>query len=53
MDKPTVVIELKKDKDAHGAIDRIRQKNYVKTLEDCKGNLLLAGITIRKRSMPV
>jgi len=48
MDKPAVVIELKKDKDAHGAIDQIKQKNYVKALEDYKGNLLLAGINYDK-----
>lgn len=44
MDKPAVVIELKKDKDAEGAIAQIKQKNYVKALEDYKGNLLLVGI---------
>ena len=33
-DKPAAVIELKKDKDAQGAIDQIKQKNYVKALED-------------------
>lgn len=43
-DKPAVIIELKKDKDAQGAIDQIKQKNYVKALEDYKGNLLLVGI---------
>ena len=48
MDKPAVVIELKKDKDARGAIDQIKQKNYVKALEDYKGNLLLAGINYDK-----
>ncbi len=44
MDKPAAVIELKKDKDAQGAIAQIKQKNYVKALEDYKGNLLLVGI---------
>ena len=44
MDKPAAVIELKKDKNAQGAIDQIKQKNYVKALEDYKGNLLLVGI---------
>ena len=44
MDKPAAVIELKKDKDAQGAISQIKQKNYVKALEDYKGNLLLVGI---------
>ncbi len=43
-DKPAVVIELKKDKDVEGAIAQIKQKNYVKALEDYKGNLLLVGI---------
>ena len=47
-DKPAVVIELEKDKDARGAIDQIKQKNYVKALEDYKGNLLLAGISYNK-----
>ena len=44
MDKPAAVIELKKDTDAQGAISQIKQKNYVKALEDYKGNLLLVGI---------
>ncbi len=47
-DKPAVIIELKKDKDASGAIAQIKQKNYVKALEDYKGNLLLAGISYDK-----
>ena len=46
--KLPAVIELKKDKDARGAIDQIKQKNYVKALEDYKGNLLLAGINYDK-----
>jgi len=47
-DKPAVVIELKKDKNAQGAIDQIKQKNYVKALEDYRGNLLLVGINYDK-----
>ena len=43
-DKPAIVIELKKDKNAKAAIDQIKQKNYGKALENYKGNLLLAGI---------
>ena len=43
-DKPVAVIELKKDKDAQGAIGQIKQKNYIKALEDYSGNLLLVGI---------
>ena len=47
-DKPAAVIELKKEKDAQGAIDQIKQKNYGKALEDYKGNLLLVGINYDK-----
>ncbi len=47
-DKPAAVIELKKDKDAQGAIEQIKQKNYVKALEDYRGNLLLVGINYDK-----
>ena len=43
-----MVIELKKDRNAQGAIDQIKQKNYVKALEDYKGNLLLVGINYDK-----
>ena len=47
-DKPAVVIELKKDRDAQGAIAQIKQKNYVSALADYKGNLLLVGINYDK-----
>lgn len=47
-DKPAAVIELKKDKDAQGAIEQIKQKNYGKSLEDYRGNLLLVGINYDK-----
>jgi len=47
-DKPAAVIELKKDKDAKGAIEQIRQKNYGKVLDDYRGNLLLVGINYDK-----
>ena len=39
-----MVIELKKDRDAQGAIAQIKQKHYVNALADYKGNLLLVGI---------
>lgn len=47
-DKPAVIIELKKDQSAEGAIHQIKQKNYVKALEEYKGNLLLVGINYDK-----
>ncbi len=48
IDKPAIVIELKKAKDAVGAIEQIKQKNYVKALESYRGNLLLVGINYDK-----
>ncbi|MBE5767934.1 MAG: AAA family ATPase, partial [Clostridiales bacterium] len=47
-DKPAVIIELKKDQSAEGAIEQIKRKEYVKALEDYKGNLLLVGINYDK-----
>lgn len=48
MDKPAVIIELKKDKSAQGAIAQIKEKNYVRALEEYQGNLLLVGINYDK-----
>lgn len=47
-DKPAVLIELKKDMNAEGAIAQIKRKNYVKALEEYKGNLLLVAINYDK-----
>ena len=44
MDKPAVVIELKWDKSAEGAIGQIKDKQYIDALKDYHGNLLLVGI---------
>ena len=48
-DKPAAVIELKWDKDAHGAISQIKEKQYVDALKDYHGNLLLVGINYDKK----
>ena len=48
-DKPAVVIELKWDKSAEGAIAQIKNKEYVEALKDYHGNLLLAGINYDKK----
>lgn len=50
MDKPAVVIELKWDKKAAGAIAQIQERQYVDSLKDYHGNLLLAGINYDKKS---
>lgn len=50
MDKPAVVIELKWNKSAEGAIHQIKDKQYVEALKDYHGNLLLAGIDYDKKT---
>lgn len=49
-DKPAAVIELKWDKSAAGAIEQIKEKQYVSALNDYSGNLLLAGINYDKKT---
>ena len=49
-DKPALVIELKYDKSAEGAIAQIKKKQYVKKLDAYKGNILLVGINYNKDS---
>lgn len=49
-DKPAVVIELKWDKNAKGAISQIKEKQYIEALKDYSGNLLLAGINYDKKT---
>ena len=47
-DKPALVVELKWDKDACGAIRQIKEKQYVDALKECQRNLLLVGINYDK-----
>ncbi len=49
-DKPAMIIELKWDKIAKGAIGQIKNKEYVSALEEYQGNLLLVGINYDKES---
>ena len=41
---PDMIVELKWDKSAEGAIGQIKDKGYVDALKEYKGNLLLVGI---------
>ena len=43
-----MVIELKWDKSASGALAQIKNKNYGDALKDYQGNLLLVGINYDK-----
>lgn len=49
-DKPALVVELKWDKSAKGAISQIKQKEYCKSLEEYRGSLLLVGINYNKKT---
>lgn len=47
---PALVLELKWDKTAEGAISQIKSKGYVSALKEYKGNILLVGINYEKKS---
>lgn len=48
-DKPAVIIELKWDKNATGAIAQVKERQYVNALRDYHGNVLMAGINYDKK----
>lgn len=50
MDKPALIVELKWDSSAEGAISQIKQKQYSKALEKYKENMLLIGISYDKET---
>ena len=50
LDKPAVVIELKWDKNVHGAIRQIKERKYVDAINDYTGQLLLVGINYNRKS---
>lgn len=47
---PAMIVELKWDKSAEGAINQIKDKGYVDALKEYKGNLLLVGINYDKKT---
>ena len=49
-DKPAMVVELKCDDSADGALAQIREKKYADSLKDYKGKLLLVGINYDKKT---
>lgn len=49
-DRPALVVELKWDKSASGAIRQMKQQQYCKSLEEYRGNLLLVGINYDKQT---
>lgn len=51
VDKPALLVELKWEKSAEGAIRQIKEKQYVSWIEDYTGDILLVGITYNKKKM--
>ncbi len=49
-DKPALVMELKYDKSAEGAIGQIKKRKYTQALSEYKGNMLLVGINYNKET---
>lgn len=49
-EKPALVVELKWDKSAKGALEQIREKEYCQSLKEYQGNLLLVGIDYDKKT---
>ncbi len=47
-DKPAMIVELKYNHSAEGAIVQIKEKRYVESLKEYHGNLLLVGINYNK-----
>jgi hypothetical protein len=47
---PAMIVELKWNMSAHGAIQQIKDKNYVSALQEYKGELLLVGINYDKKT---
>ena len=48
--KPAIVVELKRDKTAEGAIAQIKNKEYCRSLEEYEGNILLVGVNYNKQT---
>ena len=49
-EKPAMIVELKYDVSAEGAIAQIKDKKYVESLKEYRGNLLLVGINYDRGS---
>ena len=49
-DKPALIVELKWNRSAGGAIEQIKDKHYMGALETYMDNLLLVGICYDKQS---
>jgi hypothetical protein len=48
VNKPAMIVELKWDKEVETAINQIKNKKYIKSLDGYKGEVLLVGISYKK-----
>lgn len=48
--KPSIVVELKRNKSVNTAINQIKEKKYQSALEQYKGNNVLVGISYYEKS---
>lgn len=46
---PALVVELKWDRSARGALDQIRNKEYASWVQEYTGDILLVGINYKKK----
>ena len=47
---PAMIVELKYDKSAGGAIEQIKKKQYADSLKDYSGEILIVGINYNKNT---
>ena len=50
IDRPALIVELKWDKSAEGAIQQIKDRQYVSWIKEYTGTILLVGINYNKNS---
>jgi hypothetical protein len=48
VDKPAMIVELKWDKEVETAINQIKNKKYIKSLDGYRGEVLLVGVSYEK-----
>ena len=49
-DKPAIIVELKWNKSAEGAIAQIKRKRYMKAIENYGGDILLVAVNYEKET---
>lgn len=50
IENPVIIVELKWDFTAEGAVKQIKDKNYISSLKEYSGKIILAGINYNKKT---